>query len=164
MAQILQIQIAEAQETVRSMNLDEKVALCDEIRIMQPTLLASVLVQSRLGTSNEELDNLIELLLVCYKSADIAGLKLRQITEADQELGLARVGGRAVFLEGLSPEMARKAYQDQVENHSEKYLLSFVAEKIRPLRVSKVETDSDKYFVMSALNLVETIAYVSGDA
>ena len=163
-AHILPKQISEAQTTVNKMGLSEKIALCDEIRRVQPILLASVLVQGKFGTSNEELDYLIELLLVCYKSAKVAGLTLREITEADQELGLARVGGRAKFLEGLSSEMATKAYQDQIETHPETHLLSYVVEKIKSHRVSKIETDSDKYFVMAALNLVETITYVSRDA
>ena len=164
MTYILPNQISKVQTTVSGMGLNEKIVLCDEIRKLQPALLASVLAQSKLGTSNEDLDYLIELLLVCYKSATTAGINLREITEADQELCLARIGGRTTFIDGLSTEMANKAYRAQIQDHPETHLLSYVVDKIKSHRVSRVETDADKYFIMSALNVVETITYVSRDA
>lgn len=163
MPHILMDHIAQAVRTVDAMNLAEKEKLADEIFRTQPNVFVSVLVQSKLGTSYEDIDLLLNILFKCYEAVRVAGLNIPTISEEAQDVCLARIVGRARFFEGLSAEMADKATQDQVNNHGESNLLAMVMHELKGHRVCQVQTDADKSFLFAALNIVETIAYVAGD-
>ena len=60
--------LAAAIRKVRSMSLEEKEALAEEIHRRQPHMLASCLVQSRLGVAPAAVEFLLHILLVCYQS------------------------------------------------------------------------------------------------
>ncbi len=137
--------------------------MATDIRRTQPNLLASVLVQNRLGTSNEDLDLLLNILFVCYEAVRSAGIELPMISEQPQKTCLARVVGRAQFMEGLSSELRLKALDDQVISHSESNLLALAILELHKIRHAKLESDAGKYFTMAAINLavgvrVETVA------
>ena len=159
MPRLLAKHIAQAVVSVRAMSLQAKEKLAAEIRRTQPNLLASVLVQSRFGSSNEDLDVLLNFLFVCYETVRLAGINLPTISEQTQETCLARVVGRAQFIEGLTIDMRLKAVDDQVNSHSEPSLLALAVSELGVVRNVKGESDSGKYFAMSAINLVESIAY-----
>lgn len=164
MPRIFPTHISRALQLVGAMTLAEKEQLIDEIYAAQPNLLASVVVQSKLGTSNEELDLLLNLLFVCYESVRAADIRLPAISEEIQEECLARVVGRAKFIENLSDEMRSKTIQDQLGEHGEPNLLALVVCELRAHSVPAARTEAAKYFLMSALNLVESIAHVAKDA
>ena len=93
-----------------------------------------------------------------------SGTQIPKITESDQERCLARIVGRAQFVEGLSSGMSSKAVEDQVEGHGEKYLLALVISDLQAHNLTGVKTEAEKYLLLAALNLAETIAYVAKDA
>ena len=76
--------LAAAIRKVRGMSMKEKEALADEIHLQQPHLLASCLVQSRLGVEQAAVEFLLNILLVCYQSMKESGLQWCVITETSR--------------------------------------------------------------------------------
>ena len=155
--------IVQAVRIVDVMNLAEKEKLADELFRTQPNIFASVLIQNKLGTSYEDLDHLLNILFKCFMAVQTAGLNIPTISEETQDICLARIAGRARFIEGLSAGMVSKATQDQVNNHGEYNLLTLVMNELTNHRTFQVQTDADKSFLLTALNIVETIAYIAND-
>jgi hypothetical protein len=85
MSRITVDNLAAAIRKVRSMSLKEKEALAEEIHRRQPHMLASCLVQSRLGVEPAAVEFLLNILLVCYQSMKESGLQWPIITEDEQE-------------------------------------------------------------------------------
>ena len=75
MSRISMDHLVAAIRKVRSMSLAEKEALADEIHRRQPYMLASCLVQSRLGVEPVAVEFLLNILLVCYQSMKQSGLQ-----------------------------------------------------------------------------------------
>ena len=163
MPHILMDHIAQAVRVVDLMSLAEKEKLADELFCTQPNIFTSVLIQNKLGTSYEDLDHLLNILFKCFMAVRAAGLKIPTISEEAEDICLARITGRVRFTEGLSAEMVSKATQDQVNNHLEHNLLALVMSELTNHRVCQVQTDADKLFLLTALNIVETISYVAHD-
>lgn len=156
--------VAEAKRVVDSLAFRDKEQLVDEIFKTQPNLLASVLVLTRKGVTNEDLDVLLNILFICYEAVRAAGIQIPQVSESVQELCLARIVGRSKFIEGLSSKMSAKATKQQIDEHDEKYLLAIVMAELKEHNLEAVKTEAEKYILLTALNLVETIAYVTKDA
>ena len=91
--------LAAAIGKVRSMSLKEKEALADEIHVRQPYMLASCLVQSKLGVKLVAVEFLLNILLVCYQSIKESGLQWPVITEDEQERQMQRWIGAVYFSE-----------------------------------------------------------------
>jgi hypothetical protein len=68
----------------------DKEALADEIHRCQPHMLASCLVQSRLGVEPTAVEFLLNILLVCYQSMKESGLWWPVIIEDEQERQMQR--------------------------------------------------------------------------
>ena len=150
--------VAKGVIAVRAMSIDDKIKLCDEIKEKHPALLYSVVVQSRFGTSPEDLEVLIDLLCMCYEAVRASGLRLRPISEDEQERCLTRVVARGRFMEGLSPALRDQAVQDQLEAHPEPVLLALVLGQIQSLGMAARAAKANKYYLISAVSLVECIA------
>jgi len=58
--------VASADRKVRSMRIAQKTAILDEIYLKQSNLLASCVVQARLGIDELTIEFLLNLLIVCY--------------------------------------------------------------------------------------------------
>jgi hypothetical protein len=59
-------QVVTALRKVDSLSVQQKVSLVDEIRVKQPNLLASCLVQMKFGADEQTIEFLINILLICY--------------------------------------------------------------------------------------------------
>lgn len=156
-------QLATAIKKVRSMSLSQKVSLIDEIFQQQPNLLASCLVQQRLGASEHKLEFLLNILLVCFQAMKESGHDWPLITEDEQERQLARYTGAVRFSEDLAdPTAADAARAQYVASHAEAPLLSFVVNEInawlRDLAAQRAEAESDTLIMMAAVNFVNCIA------
>lgn len=154
---------AQARQSIGKLTLHQKEQLADDIFAAQPNLLASVLALNGLGVSHARMDPMLQILFMLFDAVRRAGLRLPVITEAHQDLCLARIVGRTRFIEGLSSALADQAMQDQVRNHPEKFLLALVVGELQDHDFFPVRTESDKFCVLAALNLVETIAHVARD-
>ena len=143
---------------VDNMSHDERVQLADEIYLRQPNLLASVVVQHHMGVSLPLVEGLLTILLVAYQAMKLSGHRWPVISEDTQDVCLQRLTGKVRFIEGLDAGSAQQAIGQQIELHSEPYLLAFVFGQLKEHDLLAIRTDVEKYLVLGALNLVECIA------
>jgi hypothetical protein len=143
---------------VDSMTHDERVQLADEIHLKQPNLLASVVVQHHMGASLPLVEGLLTILLVAYQAMKLSGHRWPVISEDTQDACLQRLTGRVRFIEGLDAGSTQQAIGQQIEQHSEPYLLAFVFGQLKEHDLLGIRTDVENYIVLGALNLVECIA------
>lgn len=155
--------IAKAVLVVNSLNVSGKKQLVDEIFQTQPNLLASILVLKRLATPDADLEVALNILFICYEAVRASNIKIANVSEVDYECCLARVVGRANFIEGLSSEMRVKAIESQIKDHGEPFLLALVLSELQAHNLAEVKTELEKRLLISVLNLVESIAYVAKD-
>lgn len=156
-------QLATAIKKVRSMSLTQRVSLTDEIFQQQPNLLASCLVQQRLGACEHKVEFLLNILLVCFQAMKESGHDWPLITEEEQERQLARYSGAVRFSEDLADTtLADVARTQYLASHAEAPLLAYVINEINAwlaeLTIQRAEAESDKFIMMAAVNLVNCIA------
>jgi hypothetical protein len=154
--------VAAAIRKVRAMSLKEKEALADEIHRCQPHMLASCLVQSRLGVEPAAVEFLLNILLVCYQSMKESGLQWPLITEDEQERQMQRWIGAVQFSEHAAGSAADSARAQYASQHPEQPLLAFVLSEtnqwLREISERNGEADSDEFVMMASMNLVNCIA------
>lgn len=155
---ISQVVLAQAAVAVDRMGHDERVQLADEIYLKQPNLLASVVVQHQMGASLPQVEGLLTILLVAYQAMKMSGHRWPVISEDTQDVCLRRLTGKVRFIEGLDAGSIQRALGQQIEQHSEPYLLAFVFGQLREHDLLGIRTDVEKYLVLGALNLAECIA------
>lgn len=162
MSRITLDNLAAAIRKVRAMSVKEKEALADEIYRHQPHLLASCLVQSRLGVEPAAVEFLLNILLVCYQSMKESGLQWPVITEDEQERQMHRWIGAVQFSEHAMGSAADGAREQYASQHPEQPLLTFVLSEtnqwLREISGRNAEAESDKFVMMASMNLVNCIA------
>ena len=162
MSRITVDNLAAAIRKVRSMSLKEKEALAEEIHRRQPHMLASCLVQSRLGVEPAAVEFLLNILLVCYQSMKESGLQWPIITEDEQERQMQRWIGSVQFSEHAMGSAADGAREQYASQHPEQPLLAFVVSEtsqwLREISERNAEAQSDKFVMMASMNLVNCIA------
>jgi hypothetical protein len=156
--------VATAVREVRSMQIAQKTAIIDEIHLKQPNLLASCVVQGRLGADELTVEFLLNLLLTCYVAMRESDFEWPLISETDQERELGRTVGAVLFSEQLAdPVAANAARAHYIATHSEQPLLALVVSEstqwLQDLAQRKAEKESDKYVMMASVNLVNCIAH-----
>ena len=149
--------VADAIRAVATMGLQERLDLADRVHAEQPTLLYSVLVMQRFGATMVQIEVLIELLLVAFTAMKAAGGKWPVISEELQERCLARIGGRARFIEGLAKPQVEAAIHDAFVKHPEVPLLAHAMDVMRHQGWLRIVDDTQKHLVLCGLNLVECI-------
>jgi hypothetical protein len=154
--------LAAAIRKVRAMSVKEKEALADEIYLHQPHLLASCLVQSRLGVEQAAVEFLLNILLVCYQSMKESGLQWSVITEDEQERQMQRWIGAVQFSERAAGSAADGAREQYAGQHPEQPLFAFVVSEtnqwLDAISERNAEAESDKFVMMASVNLVNCIA------
>jgi len=164
MSRITVDHLAAAIRKVRSMSLQEKEALAEEIHRCQPHMLASCLVQSRLGVEPAAVEFLLNILLVCYQSMKESGLQWPVITEDEQERQMQRWIGAVQFSEHAMGSAADGAREQYASQHPEQPLLAFVVSEtnqwLREISQRHAEAESDQFVMMASMNLVNCIAGV----
>jgi len=156
--------VAAADRKVRSMQIAQKTAILDEIYLKQPNLLASCVVQTRLGADELTVEFLLNLLITCYVAMSESGFEWPLISETDQECELARTVGAVLFSEQLTdPTSAHAARAQYVDAHPEQPLLALVMREctgwLKDVARRRAEKESDKYVMMASVNLVNCIAH-----
>jgi hypothetical protein len=156
--------VATALRKVQSMDLARKLAVIDEIHLRQPNLLASCVVQSRLGAQEHTVEFLLNTLLVCHLAMNESGYEWPLITETEQEQQLGRTVATVLFSEDLTDPVAAEAARAQyVATHPEQPLLALVVSQctqwLHELARSNAEKESDKFVMMASINLVNCIAH-----
>lgn len=156
--------LAAAHQKVQAMDLKQKEQQFDQIFLHQPHLLASCLVQPRLGADMNAVGVLLNILLVCYQAMQETGLHWPLISEDEQERQLARTVGAILFSEQMAdPALAEQARNQYIADHPEPLLLQFTVQQctlwLLDLNQRGAEAESDKYVMMAAVNLVNCIAH-----
>lgn len=150
--------IADAAVALGAMTVEQRVALGDEVFAEQPNLLASVLVQQRMGASLAQIEVLLNLLFVAHQAMKRSGRRWPLITQAIQDRCLQRLSGRLRFAQALAPKQFQQAVHDAIDEHLEHYLLAYVYGQLGEQGLLSVDSETQKYLVLAALNLVECIA------
>jgi hypothetical protein len=156
--------LAAAINKVRAMDMAQRLSLAEEISAAQPHLLASCLVQTRLGLDASAVDILLNILLVCYQAMKESGHQWPLISEDEQERQLNRLTGAVLFSEKMTdPKAADQARRQYVCNHPEQPLLAYVINEnnlwLADVAQRSAETEADKYLLMASVNLVNCIAH-----
>ena len=164
MPRIQPIHIASARNRVEPLTLQKAEAFADAVFAEQPNLLGSILVLPRFGVALKDLDVALKVLFICHESARDAAVNLPTIGEEDQERCLARISGRAKFLEGLDSRLSAQAVSDQIQCHPEPYLLAVAYGILQENNLASVRTEPEKYLLLAVLNIVETISDAINEA
>jgi hypothetical protein len=164
MGRISIVHVAAAIKKVRAMGMPQRVALAEEISKTQPNMLASCLVQTRLGLEASAVDILLNILLVCYQAMKESGYQWPMISEEEQERYLKRHIGAVLFSEQMTdPAAAEQARSQYLSSHPEQPLLAYVLNEtnhwLTDVARRSAEAESDKYLMMASVNLVNCIAY-----
>jgi hypothetical protein len=160
MSRISNGDMAQTITRVLGMSAKQKEVLADEIFQVQPNLLGSVLVQSRLGVPLEKIEFLLDILLVSFQAMKESGLTWPLITEDDLDRQSQRLVANVKFGDDLGDNLRNESMRQYIERHPEKELLAYVqVETMNWLqRISPEE--ADKYVMLAAWNIVNCIAFV----
>jgi hypothetical protein len=155
-----------AAKRVHGMTQAQKLHLVDEIYEAQPNLLASCLAQPQLGVAPESVEFLLYLLFTAFEAMKESPFDWPMISEVEQEQQLQRLVGSVKFSEELGdPALANTAREQYLVDHPEQPLLAFVLGEVRPwlhdLTSRGAGSESDKYVMMAAVNMVNCIAHAS---
>jgi hypothetical protein len=150
--------IADAAAALDAMTAQQRVALADDIFAEQPNLLASVLVHQRMGANLQQIEVLLNLLFVAHLAMKRSGRRWPLITEAIQDRCLQRLTDRLRLAQGLAPRRLRRAVQGAIDKHREPDLLAYAYGHLNEHGLLTIDTEAQKYLMLAALNLVESIA------
>ena len=156
--------VAAAVRKLGTLTLAQKTNLIYEIHIKQPNLLASCVVQAKLGADEQTVEFLLNILLTCYLAMAESGYEWPLITEVEQERQLGRMVGSVRFSEELvDPAAANAARAQYIGNHPEPALLALVLNEcnawLLDLARRGAEKESDKFILMASIDLVNCIAH-----
>ena len=160
--------VAAAVRKLGTLTLAQKTRLVDEIHIKQPSLLASCVVQTRLGADEQTVEFLLNILLTCYLAMGESGYEWPLITDVEQERQLERMVGSVLFSEQLAdPTAAAAARAQYIADHPEPALLALVINECNAWLFDLVrrgaEKESDKFVLMASVNLVNCIAHAPAE-
>ena len=142
------------------MSLPQKEELAEEIHRHQPHLLASCVVQPKLGAHINDVEFLLNILLVCYQAMKDSGLRWPMITEDEQQRQMQRWIGALDFSEhALSNGASDSARQQYIDQYPEQPLLAFVVNEtnqwLRGSSQRNGEAESDKFVMMASMNFMK---------
>ena len=161
--------VVAAIQKVQAMDMQQRIALADEIYRAQPQLLASCLVQKQMGVDEHSVNMLLNILLVCFQAMKESPYHWPLISEEEQDRYLQRHVGAVRFSEEITDPMAGdQARRQYVDSHPEQPLLAYVMNEnnqwLTAVARRGTEAESDKYVMMASVNLVNCIAYAQANA
>jgi hypothetical protein len=160
MSRISQQALSAAVQKIHAMSAGQKEQLADELFHVQPNMLASFLVQKQLGVSLEKMEFLVDVLFICFQAMKESGLPWPLITEDEQDKQMARYVGITNFGRDLSSSLQILATKQYIESHPEPLLFAFVSVELNDWLARVAPEETDKYVVLTAMNLVNCIAFV----
>ena len=160
MGRLTTAMVAQAAMDVEALDHDGKVRLADEIFVVQPNLLGSMLVLARMGVNMPEVEIGVHILLVAFQAIKRSRHRWALVTMDLQATCMERLTARMRFNEGLPAELAAEVVTQFHSDHAERYLLAYAYGYLGEHDLLKVRTDAEKSLLLAVLNLVECIAYV----
>ncbi len=152
--------LAKAIKVVHAMSASQKEALADEMFCTQPTLLGTALALPRMGVSTARVEFALELLFVCFQAMKESGLSWPRISEDEMDRQATRYSAVVQFSEGMHPSQVQQAQQQYAAGHPESALLAYVSTETTRWLGSVAPLESDKYVLLSTMNVVNCIAHV----
>lgn len=152
--------LAGAIKTVQAMSMAQKEALADELFQAQPTLFGAVLVLPRMGVPMDRVEFALNLLLVCFQAMKESGLPWPRISEDELDRQAARYSAIVRFSDGMHPAQVQQAQQQFAAGHPEPALLAYVSNETAGWLANVAPLESDKYVLLSTMNVVNCIAHV----
>lgn len=150
--------VARATSDVEALDHDGKVRLGDEIFVVQPNLLASILVLARMGVSMPQVEIALHVLFVAFKAMKRSGHQWGMVTMDQQEACMERLTARMRFNDGLPAGLAATGVTRFHVEHPERNLLAYAYGYLGEHDLLKVRTDAEKSLLLAVLNLVECLA------
>jgi len=157
MATITQDHLFRAIQIANNMSVKDKEFVCDEIFIEQPNLLASVLVQVKMGNTMEEVDVLLDILIVLYLAHKESGEKIERITEDEQEHELRIYAEVLKFTEGMDLIAVVSSFNQYFPSQDDRILFDYVVSKMKDARFFENQKECSKYLLMAGINLINCI-------
>ncbi len=140
---------------VQRMSMADKERLADEIFRTQPNLMAMVLVQTRFGAGDEEMEGLTNILLTCFTAVKLSALPLKLVSEDEQAECLARVSAYLQTIEQRPKDEPGAQESAFVNQHPEQALLAFVMKENELHGFQKASDATYAKLVLTAIGLVE---------
>lgn len=152
--------LAQAIHTIQPLSIKEKELICDEIYKEQPNLLASILVQQKLGNSLQDVDVLLQILMVLHLYLKIAGIVIPIISEQEQEYQLGLLKSTILFSNGLEDRLVNDSVNQYISSHNEPLLVAYAIETMRNAGFFEKREKNTKHLMIAGLNLVACIENV----
>jgi hypothetical protein len=159
MVNISNKQLTRAIEKAETMDLKNKELACDKIFVEQPNLLASVLVMQQMGSSLEEIDVLLNILIVFHLALLESGQKIAKVSEQDQDHQLRLFENTVKFSEGMDSNLIDSSINQYIKSQKHPLLLSFVAGVMKDAGFYEKQNESSKYLIMAGINLANCVAH-----
>ncbi|MDY0361031.1 MAG: hypothetical protein RBR08_06245 [Desulforegulaceae bacterium] len=150
--------LASATRKVNSMDIKAKELAFEDVFAEQPNLLASILVQHRLGNTMNDVESLLHILLVLHFAIKEAGIVIPKISEHEQQRQLEILEHSVLFSEGMSSNLAQSSVNQYINNHKEPVLLAYVIGAMQEAGFLKNKNEASKFLIMTGINLVSCIA------
>jgi len=157
MQKIKEMALVKAIKKSEQMNRVEAEKVLDEIHLKQPILLSSVLAQHQIGSSMEQVEILLNLLIISHLALQYSGVKIQRVTEKEQEEELARYVGHLQFTEGLDKKSKQDAIDQYISRNNETLLMAYVTNKMKEAGFMKNQNEASKYLVLTGVNIVNCI-------
>ncbi|MCF7971958.1 MAG: hypothetical protein K9L22_12440 [Methylococcaceae bacterium] len=157
MQKIKEMALVKAIKKSEQMNSVEAEKVLDEIHFEQPILLSSVLVQHQMGSSMEQVEVLLNLLIISHLALQYSGVKIQSVTEKEQEKELARYVGHLQSTESLDKKSKQEAIDQYIARNNETLLMAYVTNKMKEAGFMKNQNEASKYLVLTGVNIVNCI-------
>jgi hypothetical protein len=141
-----------------AMNLKQKEDAFDEIFREQPNILASILVQQKMGNSLEQMETLLNILLVAHIALKEAQITIALVTEELQNRELDKLIAHVRFGDDLENEQLDDSIKQYIANHNETWLLAFAYTEMDSAGFTKLLYENSKYLLMAGINIVNCIS------
>ncbi len=158
MTKINETNLTKAIIFAQKMDIKHKEKVCDEIFLQQPNLLLSLLALSQFECSMIEIEPLIEVLIVIHFALKEAGIKLKKISEQDQENELKKFVQAVKFTEGYETSLIDASIQQYLEYTNEPWLTAHVISVLKISKVLENKNENIKHLYMAAFCLIGCIS------
>lgn len=158
MSRITQANLVSAIKQIADADPGAREAICDEIFVEQPNLLASVLVLTKKDIPLRHVEMALEALMVMHLALKASDKRIETITEEEQERELQGLVASVRFTEGLGLSQVNESVRQYVGFQKEPWLLAYVVGLLQDNGALSMANEDSKYLILSVLNLVACVA------
>jgi hypothetical protein len=150
--------LAKAVVQFELMTIMDKLNILDEIGDQQPHMLCSILVQSQFGSTMENIEDVLKILIVLHMALKNSKIKIQEVSPSEIDREIDRFIANVNFTKGLPDSIEREAIKKYTTEHNEKYSFVFAYSVLAESGIMFSESNSSQLLVLAGLNLVNCIA------